>query len=62
MLLVRFCSGFTQLYIYDLCSDGFREEMEFDMAALNELQLAVYVFHEAVCFLLLKSRFVHSAL
>ena len=30
-------------------TDAFREEMEFDMAALNELQLAIYVFHEAVC-------------
>ena len=32
-----------------MCRSGhLKEEMEYDMAFLNELQLAIYVFQEAV--------------
>lgn len=45
-----------------ICSalaDLFREEMEYDMAALNELQLAIYVFHEAVSDILRQNHMSH---
>lgn len=32
----------------EISADILREEMDFDMVALNELQLGLYIFQEAV--------------
>ena len=39
---------FDLIWFVFCISDGLKEQMDFDMMALNELQLAVYIFQEIV--------------
>lgn len=50
MLEISFFPSDLRLWIYCFCpnSDSLREAMDFDLSAIYELQLAIYVFQEAV--------------